>query len=82
MKADTRKLPAFVGVDLPGQGYIVYRINKVQQGAPDAARQATLQQQVANVISSEELFAYVELMKKKAKAKVIKPFTAADKATL
>ena len=29
LKADVTKLPAYVGVELPGQGYAVYRIGKV-----------------------------------------------------
>src|SRR5690606_27452629 len=39
MKADVAKLPAFVGAELPGQGYAVVRINQVAQPEnPDPAR--------------------------------------------
>ena len=46
MKADTSKLPSYAGVELPGVGYAVYRVNKVSQPAnPDAARRKNEQQQ-------------------------------------
>jgi len=77
MKADTRKLPAFVGVDLPGRGYVVYRINKIQQPVVDAAHKSALEQQINNMTASEELAAYIALLKKKAKTTILKPFVTA-----
>jgi len=79
MKADVQTLPAFVGVDLPGQGYAVYRINKITQAAPDAGRSAEIGKQVETVLGSEGLFNFVNQLKLNGKAKVIKPFTS-DKA--
>ncbi|PRC91185.1 SurA N-terminal domain-containing protein [Solimicrobium silvestre] len=76
MKADTRKLPAFVGVELPGQAYAVYRINKIQQAAPDEGRTAEIAKQVDNVTASDEFFAYVEMLKQKGNVKIVKPFVA------
>ncbi|MGH8806379.1 MAG: SurA N-terminal domain-containing protein [Noviherbaspirillum sp.] len=77
MKADTSKLPAYVGVDLPGQGYAVYRINKVgQPTAQDAARRQGEQQQIANALAQQEVFAYLEALKKKAKVDIRKPIVA------
>jgi hypothetical protein len=45
LKADVSKLPAYVGVEVPGQGYGVYRIGKVTagpagRGAPQAGSRA------------------------------------------
>lgn len=77
MKADTRTLPAYVGVDLGGQGYGVYRINKVAQPAtPDMARREGEKQQIVNTLAQQESFAYMEALKKKAKAQILKPVSA------
>jgi peptidyl-prolyl cis-trans isomerase D len=70
MKADTAKLPAYVGVELPGQGYALYRINKVSQATPDAARRKQEQEQIAGAVGQTEMYAYVEAIKKKGKAKI------------
>ena len=77
MKADTSKLPAYVGVEVPGLGYGVYRIGKVQQPAEqDPARRASEQQQIATIVAQQEMFDYVEALKAKAKAAVTKAGTA------
>ncbi|QDZ27787.1 SurA N-terminal domain-containing protein [Noviherbaspirillum sp. UKPF54] len=75
MKADTSKLPAYVGVDLP-QGYGVYRVNKVlQPKTVDAARRQAEQQQIGNALAQQEMQAYLNALKKKAKVEVLKPVT-------
>jgi peptidyl-prolyl cis-trans isomerase D len=74
MKADASKLPAYVGVDLGQRGYSIFRVNKVAQPAtPDVARRQAEQQQIANALAQQEMLAYLEVLKKKAKAKVLKP---------
>ncbi|MEN3366330.1 MAG: peptidyl-prolyl cis-trans isomerase [Burkholderiales bacterium] len=74
LKADATKLPAYVGVEVPGQGYGVYRINKVSQPATvDAARRQAEQQQIANALAQQEMVAYLEALKQKAKVKITKP---------
>ncbi|SFD41612.1 SurA N-terminal domain-containing protein [Massilia yuzhufengensis] len=71
LKADVSKLPAYVGVELPGQGYGVYRIGKVSQPAqPDAARRKQEAQQISSLVGQAEMYNYVEALKTKAKAKV------------
>ncbi|MGB9108320.1 MAG: SurA N-terminal domain-containing protein, partial [Telluria sp.] len=71
LKADVSKLPAYVGVELPGQGYGVYRIGKVYQPAqPDQARRKQEAEAIARAVGGNELYAYVEALKHKAKAKV------------
>jgi peptidyl-prolyl cis-trans isomerase D len=78
LKADVSNLPAFVGVDVPGQGYGIYRIVKVQQPTnADAARRTSEQEQVASIVAQQEMFAYIEALKQKAKVKIIKPFAVA-----
>lgn len=76
LKADVSKLPAYVGVDVPGVGYGIYRINKVRQSAPDVERRKQELQQVGGVLAQQETFDYVEALKQKAKVKVKRPVTA------
>jgi peptidyl-prolyl cis-trans isomerase D len=71
LKASVDKLPAFVGVDVPGQGYGVYRINKVSMPAqPDQARRKQEAEQIARAVGEQEMYGYIEALKKKAKAKI------------
>jgi len=78
LKADVSKLPAYVGVDLPGQGYGIYRIGKVAQSAqPDVARRKSEEEQIAGALGQQEMYAYIEALKHKAKAKITKPAVAA-----
>ena len=73
MKADTAKLPAYTGVEVPGQGYSVFRITKVAQpAAPDAARRKTEQDQIANTLAEQEMLSYINFLKEKAKTKILK----------
>ena len=79
LKADATKLPAYVGAELPGVGYGVYRIGKVSQPAqPDQARRSEEAQQISNLVGQAELYNYVEALKAKSKVK-IKANTAAPK---
>lgn len=81
MKADTTKLPAYTGVELPGRGFNVYRISKVAQPATiDAARRQTEQQQIVNALAQQEMVAYIDVLKNKAKVKILKPIAVAAKA--
>ncbi len=75
MKADVSKLPAYVGVELPGQGYGVYRISKVGQPAQvDEARRKQEAEQVTQALGQQEMYGFIEALKQKAKAKVtVKP---------
>lgn len=75
LKADTAKLPAYVGVDIPGQGYGVYRIAKVTQAAtPDVARRQQDAVQITNAAAAQDLYAMLQVLKEQAKAKVtVKP---------
>lgn len=73
MKADVRKLPAFVGVEIPGVGFAVYRINKVEKtSTPDAARRQGEREQIENILAQQEMAAYVDVLKKKANVQFTK----------
>jgi peptidyl-prolyl cis-trans isomerase D len=70
LKADVSKLPAYVGVELPGQGYGVYRIGKVAQAAaPDAARRKSELDQIAGALGQQDMYSYIQAVKQKAKVK-------------
>jgi peptidyl-prolyl cis-trans isomerase D len=74
MKADASKLPAYTGVELPGQGFSVLRVVKVSQPATvDAAKRQAEQQQVASALAQQEMIAYIDMLKQKAKVKILKP---------
>lgn len=80
MKADVSKLPAYVGVEIPGMGYGVYRIGKVQQPAQqDPAQRLEEQQQIGNMVSQQELYMYVDALKQKAKVKMLGSVTTPAK---
>jgi peptidyl-prolyl cis-trans isomerase D len=71
LKADAGKLPAYVGVDIPGMGYGVYRIGKVSQPAqPDVARRKQEAEQIGRAVGNAETYGFVEALKHKAKAKI------------
>lgn len=74
LKADVSKLPAYVGVELPGMGYGIYRIGKVHlPAAPDEGRRKSDQEQIANIVAQQDMANYVEVLKEKAKVKILKP---------
>ena len=73
MKADATKLPAFTGVALPGQGYSVFRITKLAEPAnPDVARRKAEQEQIGNSLAQQEMLAYIDFLREKAKTKLLK----------
>ena len=76
MKADPSKLPAYVGVPVSGRGFAIYRVNKINDEAiDDEARKAELQQ-VDEFLAAQEMGAYLDVIKKRAKAEILKPVAA------
>ncbi len=80
LKADTNKLPAFVGVPVPGKGYHIYRINAVNDVQADEETVKAEKQQVDEFLASQEMAAYLAVVKKRAKAELLKPVAAAKPA--
>ena len=80
MKADPTQLPAYVGVDLGGMGYRIFKINKVNEEAGDEAAMKAEQQQVDEFLAAQEMAAYLGVIKKRAKAEILKPVAAAKPA--
>jgi peptidyl-prolyl cis-trans isomerase D len=72
LKADVQKLPAYVGIEVPGVGYDIYRISKISAGAPDPVRRASEVQQLDNSASQQDVYSYIEALKKKAKVEINK----------
>ena len=73
MKVDPRKLPAYVGVPVAGRGYVIYRVNKVNDDVIDEDARKAEQQQVDEFLAAQEMAAYLEVIKKRAKAEILKP---------
>jgi peptidyl-prolyl cis-trans isomerase D len=76
LKADTSKLPDFVGVEVAGRAYYIAKINKVMP--PSAADEAMVKQartQVAQAWVSAEDQAYYSMLKERFKTniKITKP---------
>jgi len=77
LRADGSKLPAWVGVDLAGQGYAVLRVNKSlprEASTPEVAQRET--QQIAQSVASAEDRAYYDLLKARYKAQILVPRAA------
>ena len=73
MKADTSKLPAYVGAEDPA-GYAVFRIGKVEQPATvDANRRQVDLLRANGAVAQQETLLYIEALKQKNKVKILKP---------
>ena len=69
-KVDSRKLPAYVGVDLGNDGFAIYRVNAVTSGeAIDATRLAAAQQQLAQVEGQAHAQAYLDALRARSDVK-------------
>ncbi|MHB8668878.1 MAG: SurA N-terminal domain-containing protein [Burkholderiales bacterium] len=70
-RADTSKLPAYVGVELRDRGYGIYRISRVLEAPPvDAARAKALQQQLVQQAAQEDAIAYIANLRDAAKIEI------------
>ncbi len=77
MKADATKLPAYVGVPVAGKGYSIYRINSVNEQPADEELVKAEKQQVEEFVAAQEMAGYLGVLKKRAKAEILKPVAAA-----
>ena len=70
-RADTGKLPAYVGVELRDRGYGIYRISRVIDAPPvDAAREKALQAQLEQQTAREDTVAYIASLRAAAKVEI------------
>lgn len=72
MKADPTKLPAYVGVAVPGKGYSIYRVNSIDDKPADAEALKAEKQQVEEFIAAQEMAGYLGVIRKRAKAEILK----------
>ena len=70
-KAPTSKLPRFVGVDLGAEGYGLYELRSVTAAtqAQIDAKRPMYEEQFAQFVSQQEVAAYLESLKARAKVK-------------
>ncbi|HEX6733312.1 MAG TPA: peptidylprolyl isomerase, partial [Azonexus sp.] len=70
-RIDAGKLPAYAGVALPGAGYALYRLNRVEAGAAlDAASRKSAQGQLGNFAAQEEIRLYLEALRSRYKVEI------------
>ncbi|MEX3915522.1 SurA N-terminal domain-containing protein [Paraburkholderia sp. BR10936] len=80
-KADAQKLPAYVGVDLGNDGYAIYRVNSVTNGAAaEGPRLAAAQQQLAQVDGQSQVQAYLDALRERAKVKLYGSLSSASQS--
>jgi peptidyl-prolyl cis-trans isomerase D len=80
MKASVAKLPAYVGVPVAGKGYSIYRINSVDNKPADEEMVKSEKQQVEEFLAAQEMAGYLGVIKKRAKAEILKPIAAVKTA--
>jgi peptidyl-prolyl cis-trans isomerase D len=80
--AAPNQLPSWLGVNVPGRGYVVVRVKKVAGRDPIAADLSQGRQQYAQAWADAESQAYFAALKNRLKVKVIAPAaqTALDSA--
>lgn len=70
-KAATDKLPAYVGTELPGTGYALFKITRIDAGpAPDEARRQNIGRQLGTLQAQEETQLYLEALRARYKVEV------------
>ncbi|MFK4441113.1 peptidyl-prolyl cis-trans isomerase D [Caballeronia udeis] len=80
-KADSSKLPSYVGVDLGADGYAIYRVDGVEKPDPVTPdRLAGAQQQVAQVYAQAEMESYLDSLKARSKVKITNVPTTSDQS--
>jgi peptidyl-prolyl cis-trans isomerase D len=70
LQASTRKLPAWVGVDLGDQGYAVVKVNQVMPDQKLAQRKSE-RAQIAQAYGNTQTLAYLEHLKAKLDARIL-----------
>jgi peptidyl-prolyl cis-trans isomerase D len=70
-RADTGKLPTYLGVELRDRGYGLYRISRVIDAPPaDEAGEKTLREQLARQAAQQDYAAYLASLKAGAKVEI------------
>lgn len=70
-RMESAKLPAYTGVELPGAGYALFKLSKVQPGEKlDAARTQGMLKQLGNLAAQEEVQLYLAALRSRYKVEV------------
>ena len=72
-RMDTEKLPSYTGVELPGSGYALFKMSKVEAGpALDDARRQAMLRQLGTIEAQEEVQAYLAALRTRYKVEINK----------
>lgn len=70
-RLETAKLPAYTGVELPGSGYALVRLNKIVPGDKiDDATRKGMTQQLGNLMAKEEIQLYLAALRARYKVEI------------
>jgi peptidyl-prolyl cis-trans isomerase D len=72
-KADVQKLPAYVGIEVGGGNYMLYKIMKVSQPEkPDENKRKMLQREFSTMTAQEDFAAYLAALRGRYKVDINK----------
>ena len=70
-RADTGKLPAYVGAELPGAGYGLFKITRLESGeALDDARKQAMLRQLGTLLAQEDIQLYLAALRARYKVEI------------
>ena len=71
-RVDAGKLPGYAGVELPGVGYALYKVGKVESAQVGADVAAALKQQLNSIEANAQVEAYMAALRQRYKVEVHK----------
>ncbi len=69
-RVDTKELPGYAGVELPGVGYGLYKVLKVEAGQTDEKLTQALGQQLNSINARAQVEAYMAALRKRYKVEI------------
>jgi peptidyl-prolyl cis-trans isomerase D len=70
-RMETSKLPSYTGVELPGSGYALFKLSKIQSGEKlDDARKQGMLKQLGNLAAQEEVQLYLAALRSRYKVEI------------
>lgn len=70
-KMDAGKLPAYAGVELPGSGFALFKLSRLEVGAKlDDARQQAMLRQLSQLSAQEDVQAYLAALRNRYKVEI------------
>ena len=68
---ETAELPSYTGVELPGSGYALYKLTKLDAGEKlDDARKQGMLKQLGNRLAQEEVQLYLAALRSRYKVEI------------